>query len=73
MAAPLPLPALHATHAGIWLASRDGEVREASRGEAIARTSSETWQIPLEVLDGDPLADDWVAGAVAAVNRLLGA
>ena len=43
------------------------------RGEAIARTSSETWQIPLEVLDGDPLADDWVAGAVAAVNRLLGA
>jgi len=39
MAAPLPLPALHATHAGIWLASRDGEVREASRGEAIARAA----------------------------------
>ncbi len=40
MAAPLPLPALHATHAGIWIASgdRDGSgVREASRGEAIAR------------------------------------
>ncbi|HEY0629956.1 MAG TPA: ATP-dependent DNA helicase, partial [Sphingomicrobium sp.] len=36
MAAPLPLPALHATHAGIWIAAR-GEVREASRGEAIAR------------------------------------
>ena len=36
MAAPLPLPALHATHAGIWVAA-DGEVREASRGEAIAR------------------------------------
>ncbi|MFL6736429.1 MAG: ATP-dependent DNA helicase [Sphingomonas sp.] len=32
----VPLPALHATHAGIWLAARDGEVREASRGEAIA-------------------------------------
>jgi ATP-dependent DNA helicase DinG len=32
----LPLPALHATHAGIWLATRDGEIREASRGEAIA-------------------------------------
>jgi hypothetical protein len=42
-------------------------------GEAIARASSETWQIPLEVLDGDPLADDWVARSVAAVNRLLGA
>jgi ATP-dependent DNA helicase DinG len=36
---PLPLPALHATHAGIWLASGDGEVREASRGEAIARAA----------------------------------
>jgi len=39
MAAPLPLPALHATHAGIWLSSADGEVREASRGEAIARAA----------------------------------
>ncbi|HSQ99542.1 MAG TPA: ATP-dependent DNA helicase [Sphingomicrobium sp.] len=39
MAAPLPLPALHATHAGIWLASSDGEVREATRGEAIARAA----------------------------------
>ena len=32
---PLPLPALHATHAGIWIAGADGEAREASRGEAI--------------------------------------
>jgi ATP-dependent DNA helicase DinG len=39
MPVPLPLPALHATHAGIWLASRHGEVREASRGEAIARAA----------------------------------
>jgi len=37
--APLPLPALHATHAGIWLAARDGDVREASPGEAIARAA----------------------------------
>ncbi len=36
MRAPLPLPALHATHAGIWVAASD-ESREASRGEAIAR------------------------------------
>jgi ATP-dependent DNA helicase DinG len=35
----LTLPALHATHAGIWLADGDGEVREASRGEAIARAA----------------------------------
>jgi ATP-dependent DNA helicase DinG len=39
MAAPLPLPALHATHAGIWLTSGDGEIREATRGEAIARAA----------------------------------
>jgi ATP-dependent DNA helicase DinG len=39
MPVPLPLPALHATHAGIWLAGGDGEVREASRGEAIARAA----------------------------------
>ena len=39
MAAPLPLPTLHATHAGIWLTNGDGEPREASRGEAIARAA----------------------------------
>ena len=31
---PLPYPALHASHTGIWIA-RDGEVRAVSRGEAI--------------------------------------
>jgi ATP-dependent DNA helicase DinG len=40
---PLSISALHATHAGIWLASGDGpegsSVREASRGEAIARAA----------------------------------
>ena len=39
MAVPLPLPALHATHAGIWVADGQGEVREASRGESIARAA----------------------------------
>src|SRR5881227_640821 len=37
--APIPIPALHATHAGIWLADGAGEVREATRGEAIARAA----------------------------------
>src|SRR5881628_3574496 len=37
--AVIPIPALHATHAGIWLANGDGEAREASRGEAIARAA----------------------------------
>jgi ATP-dependent DNA helicase DinG len=35
----LALPALHATHAGIWLADGQGEPREATRGEAIARAA----------------------------------
>ena len=35
----LALPSLYATHAGIWLANGEGEVREASRGEAIARAA----------------------------------
>jgi ATP-dependent DNA helicase DinG len=35
----LSFPVLHATHAGIWLAGSDGQVREASRGEAIARAA----------------------------------
>src|SRR3954470_4576387 len=36
---PLRLPALHATHAGIWLSAGSGEVRESTRGEAIARAA----------------------------------
>jgi ATP-dependent DNA helicase DinG len=39
MTVQLRLPALHATHAGIWIAVPDGEVREATRGEAIARAA----------------------------------
>src|SRR5690242_4025611 len=35
----LSIPALHATHAGIWVAGGEGIVREASRGEAIARAA----------------------------------
>src|SRR4051794_29964793 len=39
IAMPISLPALHATHAGIWLADVTGDSREASRGEAIARAA----------------------------------
>ena len=44
---------------------------DLKRGLEIARAAHETWQIPLEVLSGDPLAEEWVWGAVAAVGRLL--
>src|SRR4051812_34953992 len=35
---PLPYPALHATHGGIWLAAAEG-TRALGRGEAIARAA----------------------------------
>ncbi len=47
MAASLPYPALHASHAGIWIASPDGETRGVSRGEAIARAA----ETPMIVLN----------------------
>ena len=34
--APLPYPALHASHGGIWIATPDGRTRAVGRGEAIS-------------------------------------
>ncbi|MEO7276745.1 MAG: ATP-dependent DNA helicase, partial [Sphingomicrobium sp.] len=48
MAAPLPIPALHATHSGIWLVGTDGVLREASRGQAIGRAA----ETPHIILNG---------------------
>lgn len=39
MPASLPYPALHASHAGIWIAEPGGETRAVGRGEAIARAA----------------------------------
>ena len=39
MAASLPYPALHATHAGIWIAGADGRSEAVGRGAAIARAA----------------------------------
>lgn len=35
-----PYPALHATHAGIWLAQPDGEVAQIGRGAALSQLSA---------------------------------
>ena len=45
---PLPYPALHATHGGIWMAHADGGVEALSRGQAIARAA----ETPLIMLNG---------------------
>jgi ATP-dependent DNA helicase DinG len=39
MIAPLPHPALYATHGGIWMAHADGGVEALGRGQAIARAA----------------------------------
>ncbi|MBL0021941.1 MAG: hypothetical protein IPP23_06395 [Sphingomonadales bacterium] len=39
MAPPLTFPALHASHAGIWIASPDGETRRVGKAEAVARAA----------------------------------
>ncbi|MBP6379707.1 MAG: ATP-dependent DNA helicase [Sphingorhabdus sp.] len=39
MAPPLAFPALHASHAGIWIASPDGETRRVGKAEAVARAA----------------------------------
>lgn len=36
---PIPYPALHATHAGIWIAYADGRTEAVGRGAAIARAA----------------------------------
>jgi hypothetical protein len=42
------------------------------RGEQVARTASQTWRIPLVILDGDPLDHDaWLRAARGAVESLL--
>ena len=48
---PLPYPALHATHGGIWLAA-DGETRAIGRGEAVARAA----ETPLILLNAPLIA-----------------
>jgi ATP-dependent DNA helicase DinG len=39
MAIPLAFPALHASHAGIWIAMPDGETRRVGKAEAVARAA----------------------------------
>jgi ATP-dependent DNA helicase DinG len=39
MAPPLAFPALHASHAGIWIAAPDGETQRVGKAEAVARAA----------------------------------
>ena len=79
----LPEPELHAGRLRmLWEKLVDTPVRGVvyeptqpplPEGERVARTASETWRIPLEVLTADPRDHAaWLAAARASVDRLLG-
>lgn len=52
MSPPLQFPALYASHAGIWLATPDGETRAVSKGEAVGRAA----ETPMIMLNAPLLA-----------------
>ena len=53
MAPSRPLPALHASHSGIWMAGSDG-VRAVGRGQAIARAGQSTVSAVLRATGSRP-------------------
>ena len=75
----IPVPELHEGRLRmLWEKLVDTPVRGVvyegalPQGEEVARTASQTWQIPLAILDTDPLDHDaWLAAAGGAVDRLL--
>ena len=75
----IPVPELHEGRLRmLWEKLVDTPVRGVvyegalPQGEQVARTASQTWQIPLEILDADPLDHAaWLAAARGAVDRLL--
>ena len=76
----IPVPELHEGRLRmLWEKLVDTPVRGVvyegalPQGEQVARSASQTWQIPLEVLEADPLDHDaWLASARGAIDRLLG-
>jgi hypothetical protein len=45
-----------------------------SEGASIVREASQTWHIPVEIVDTDPASpEDWLEAMTAAVDRLLAA
>ena len=76
----VPVPELHEGRLRmLWEKLVDTPVRGVvyegalPQGEQVARSASQTWQIPLEVLEADPLDHEaWLRAARAAIDRLLG-
>ena len=56
------LPALHASHAGIWLASADGSTRQVDRGAAIAAAAATPHLVINAPLTGERLGYGEISG-----------
>jgi hypothetical protein len=75
----IPVPELHEGRLRmLWEKLVDTPVRGVvyegalPQGEPVARAASQTWQIPLEILDTNPRDHDaWLTAARGAVDRLL--
>ncbi|MDX2210643.1 MAG: ATP-dependent DNA helicase [Sphingopyxis sp.] len=62
MAVPLPLPALHASHAGIWLTDAAGHARQVDRGAAIAAAAASPHLLINAPLTGERLGYGELSG-----------
>src|SRR3546814_10806626 len=59
---PLSLPAIHASHVGIWLADASGRVQRVGRGEAIAAVAGTPHLLLGAPLTGDRLGYPELSG-----------
>ncbi|MGN6690216.1 MAG: ATP-dependent DNA helicase, partial [Sphingopyxis sp.] len=59
---PLALPALHASHVGIWIADSSGRVQRVGRGEAIASVAATPHLLLNATLTGDRLGYPELSG-----------
>src|SRR3546814_13270614 len=59
---PLTLPAIHASHIGIWLADTHGRVQRVGRGEAIAADAATPHLLLNATLTGDRLGYPELSG-----------
>lgn len=60
--APLPLPAIHASHIGIWISDEMGHVARVSRGQAIAAVATTPHLLLGATLTGDRLGYPELSG-----------
>ena len=59
---PLSLPAIHASHVGIWIADAKGRVQRVGRGEAIAAVAATPHLLLNATLTGDRLGYPELSG-----------